>query len=148
MLADALLAYLHFLTVFALAWCLAREWTLLRDGGDLDVARLARVDAGFGVSAGLVLLTGALRAVFGAKGWAFYAHNPAFHAKLGLFVLVGLASIVPTLAFLRWRRQSRADAAWRVPGREWRAMRGWVAAELAALALIPLLAALMARGIR
>ena len=146
---DALLAYLHFLSIFALVWFLAREWLLLGAGAAaLDVARLARTDAGFGVAAGCVLLSGGARAAFGLKGWAFYAHNPVFHTKVGLFVLVGLISIVPTVMFLRWRRSSQSDAAWRVPVAEWTRARRYVLVEMHLLVLIPLAAVLMARGLR
>jgi putative membrane protein len=148
MWTDAILAYLHFAAIFALVWFLAKEWTLLRPGAaSLDLDRLVRADAGFGVLAGIVVATGAARAVWGAKGWAFYAHNPVFHLKLGLFVLVGLLSILPTRAFLRWRRARRADAAYRVPETEWRRARRWVVVELHLIALIPLAAVIMSRGL-
>jgi putative membrane protein len=145
---DAILAYLHFAAVFTLVWFLAKEWTLLRSGaGALDIERIARADAGFGILAGVVVATGALRAVWGAKGWSFYAHNPVFHLKVGLFVLVGLLSIMPTRAFLRWRRARRGDAAWQVPEAEWRRARRWVMVELHLIALIPLAAVIMSRGL-
>jgi len=70
-----------------------------------------------------------------------------FHLKLGLFVLVGLLSILPTRAFLRWRRVRNADASWRVPETEWRSARRWVAVELHLIALIPLAAVIMSRGL-
>jgi putative membrane protein len=149
MWTDAILAYLHFAAIFTLVWFLAKEWTLLRPGADaLDVERLVRADAGFGVLAAIVVATGAARAAFGLKGWSFYAHNPVFHLKIGLFVLVGLLSILPTRAFLRWRRARRSDPASRVPEMEWRSVRRWVAVELHLIALIPLAAVIMSRGLR
>ena len=149
MWTDALLAYLHYAAIFALIWFLAIEWNLLRSGAPaLDIDRLARIDAGFGLSAGLVFLTGAARAVYGLKGWSFYAHNPVFHLKIGLFVLVGLISILPTVAFLRWRKAHRADPTFRVPDAQWRRARLLVIAELHLVALIPLAAVIMARGLR
>lgn len=149
MWTDAILAYLHFAAIFTMIWFLAKEWTLLRCGVDaLDLERLAKADVGFGILAGLVLLTGATRAVFGIKGWSFYAHNPVFHLKVGLFVLVGLISIAPTLAFLRWRKARRADPAWRVPEAEWRRTIRFVLIELHLIAIIPLAAVVMARGLR
>lgn len=148
MWTDALLAYFHFAAIFAMIWLLSREWTLLRAGaGAVDVERIARADAGYGALAVVVVLSGALRAVYGLKGWAFYAHNPAFHLKITLFVLVGLLSILPTRAFLRWRRARRADAASHVPEAEWRAARRWILVELHLLALIPLAAVVMSRGL-
>ncbi|HEY6985595.1 MAG TPA: DUF2214 family protein [Rhodanobacteraceae bacterium] len=148
MWTDAILAYLHFAAIFTLIWFLAKEWTLLRTGAaNVDVERIALADAGFGIAAGAVLLTGALRAVYGAKGWAFYAHNPVFHVKVGLFVIVGLISIAPTLRFLRWRKTRRQDASFRVPDEEWRRVRRLVMIELHLVALIPLAAVIMARGL-
>ncbi len=148
MWTDAILAYLHFGAIFTLIWFLAKEWTLLRAGAaSVDVERLASADAGFGMSAGIVLVTGALRAAFGIKGWAFYAHNPAFHVKIGLFVLVGLISIAPTLMFLRWRKARRKDASFRVAETEWKRARRWIMIELHLVALIPLAAVIMARGL-
>lgn len=145
MWTDALLAYFHFASIFAMFWFLSKEWTVLRAAA-VDVERLARADAGYGAFAGIVLLSGALRAVYGLKGWAFYAHNPMFHLKVTLFVLVGLLSILPTRAFLRWRRARRADPAWRVPEAERRSARRWLLVELHLLALIPLAAVIMSRG--
>ena len=148
MWTDALLAYFHFAAIFTMIWLLSREWTLLRAGaGAADVERLVRADAGYGALAVVVVLSGALRAAYGLKGWTFYAHNPMFHFKITLFVLVGLLSILPTRAFLRWRRARRADPDWRVPEVEWRAARRWILVELHLLALIPLAAVIMARGL-
>lgn len=148
MWTDAILAYLHFAAIFSLLWFLAKEWTLLRAGAaNVDVERIAKADAGFGAMAALVLVTGALRAAFGAKGWPFYAHNPAFHVKITLFVIVGLVSIAPTLQFLRWRRARRADAAFRVSETEWTRARRFLMIELHLIALIPLMAVIMSRGL-
>jgi putative membrane protein len=148
MWTDAILAYLHFGAILALIWFLAKEWTLLRAGAaNVDIERIARADAGFGATAGLVLVTGALRAAFGAKSWAFYAHNPAFHAKITLFVIVGLVSIAPTLQFLRWRKARRADAAFEVSDAEWTRTRRFLMIELHLIALIPLAAVVMSRGL-
>jgi len=148
MWTDAVLAYFHFAAIFALLWFLAKEWTLLRAGAaNVDIERIATSDAWFGAMAGLVLVTGALRAAFGAKGWAFYAHNPAFHVKVTLFVIVGLISIAPTRQFLRWRKARRADAAFRVSDAEWTRARRFLMIELHLIALIPLFAVIMSRGL-
>jgi putative membrane protein len=148
MWTDAILAYLHFAAIFTFVWFLAKEWTLLRAGAaSLDLERLARADAGFGIAAGAVLVTGALRAACGIKGWTFYAHNPVFHVKIGLFVLVGLISIAPTLRFLRWRNARRNDASFRVSEPEWKSARRLLMIELHLVALIPLAAVIMARGL-
>lgn len=146
MLTDLLLATLHHLLVFGLSAMLVAEAVLLR--GRLDAAlvgRLARIDAGYGACAGLLLVVGACRVAFGVKGYAFYLHNPWFHAKLGAFVLVGLLSILPTLRFLRWRKAVRADASFAPGDAELLRLQGVLRLELALLAAIFVLAAAMAR---
>jgi len=145
---DAIFAYLHFVAIFALVWFLAKEWTLLKAGAErLDLRRLALADMGFGIAAGSVVLAGLSRLLWGAKPWAFYAHNPIFHTKMALFVVVGLISIWPTRAFLRWRKAAAADANFRVAESEWQRVKRIVLIEMHLLGLIPLLAVLMARGI-
>ena len=110
--------------------------------------RIANADLGFGLAAVAVLVTGALRVFYGAKGTAFYLHNPVFHVKVALFVLVGLVSIAPTLAFLRWRRAWTADAAFRITPHEYARVRRFILIELHLIALIPIAAVMMARGLR
>ena len=149
MWSDAILAYLHFASIFTLLWFLAKEWTLLNAGVErLDPRRLALADLAYFLAAMAVLATGLSRALLGAKPWAYYAANPVFHAKVTLFVLVALVSIKPTRAFMRWRKAAAADAAFRVDAGEWRLVRRLVIVELHLIALIPLAAVMMARGLR
>src|SRR3990167_4194629 len=101
-MAEAIAAYLHYLSIFLLFALLTLEHGLFKQPLDLQRARrLLRIDAAYGASAGLVLVTGAVRAVWFGKGLDYYLHNGLFHAKLGLFVLIGLLSILPTKLFLR-----------------------------------------------
>ena len=62
------------------------------------ISNASRVDAGYGAPRRRRAAHGS-RAVFGAKGWRSLRAIPRSNAKVGLFVLVGLNSIVPTLAF-------------------------------------------------
>ena len=145
MLADLSLAALHHLLVFGLVAMLVAEAVLLR--GPLDAAaigRLARIDGGYGACAGLLLAVGLCRLWFGAKGLDFYLHNPYFHTKLAAFVLVGLLSILPTLRFLRWRKEARQPD-FRPSTGELIRIRGILRIELVLLAAIFVLAAAMAR---
>lgn len=143
MWSDALLATFHHLTVGALLALLVAEIAMLARPLDADaLRRLGRVDGLYGLAALMVLVAGFTRALAGAKGFAFYSANPLFWTKLGLFVLIGLASIVPTVRYLRWRRARRLPTA-----EEQRNTRSWTWAQLAGLALIPVIAPMMARGI-
>ena len=145
---DALLAYLHFSAVFVLFAFLTVEAVLARN--ELDsraIGLLCRVDLWYVGAAAVALATGISRAIWGAKGWAFYAGDPIFWAKLGTFGAVVALSVPPALAFARWARKATAEAAYRVPESERKAMRRYLMWELHLAALIPLLAVAMARGL-
>jgi putative membrane protein len=148
MLLDATLAFLHFTAILLVAAFLAAEAMLLRgDLGANDLATLVRSDIGYAIAAVLALATGAARMAFGAKGPGFYTDNPLFWTKLAVFLAIGLVSIRPTLAYLGWRRAARAGAGFAVPAPEIRTARRYVLVELHLLALLPLAAVLMARGV-
>ena len=71
----------------------------------------------------------------------YYEHNAFFWAKLGTFALIGLLSVPPTLAYLRWRREGGAPDPQQVAG-----VRRLLWAEVLLFALLPIFAAAMARG--
>jgi putative membrane protein len=149
MIADALLAYAHYLTIFALASVLFAELVLLRPRLPADLYRRLRiVDRWYGITAVLVIASGLARLNLGVKGAAFYTHNPIFWTKMGLFVAVGLLSIAPTVAYIRWQKRAEPDGSLALEPVEFARTRGWIYAQLALFALIPLCATLMARGLR
>ncbi|NRF67869.1 DUF2214 family protein [Aquincola sp. S2] len=148
MLFDSLLAYAHFVALIGTASLLVAELLLARPNLRADaLLRLQRIDATYAAFAVATLATGALRIFFGLKGSAYYLSNPVFHAKFGLFVLVGLLSIPPTLRFIQWAKAARADAGFTPPADALKRVRRWLLIEVHLLALIPLLATLMAHGI-
>ena len=144
---EPLIAYLHYLSIILLGAFLTAELAVCRPPiGAAQVRQLPKLDIVFFGAAMLALATGLLRLFFYAKGLAFYLPNPAFIAKMALYVAIALISIVPTRRFIGWRRAldaggsaPDADAVSRV--------RRLLHLELALLALMPLLAVLMARGI-
>jgi putative membrane protein len=145
---SALFAFLHHLGAFALVSALTVEVVLL--GGEFTAAtarRLQRADAALGISAGVLLLVGLARVVYFEKGASYYFHNGAFLAKLAIFIAVALASVYPTIVFLSWRKAIRDGRAPSPSPGQLRTLRRLVHAELAAVVLIVLFAALMARGI-
>ena len=141
------IAYLHFVAIVLLFALLVLEHQLLLQPLDLARARsLYRADIGFGIVAGLVLLTGAARAMHFGKGLDYYLNNSVFHAKVGLFFAIALLSLYPTLNFFRWRSALKADRLPTFSPSQARRVILAVRIELLGLLLIPLLAALMARG--
>ena len=136
-----LFAFLHHAAAFALVAALAAQLVMLREALTPALARrLQRADMALGISAGIVLVAGLLRVFYFEKGAAYYFGNIAFIAKLAVFIAVALLSLYPTRTFLSWRRGPLPAAA---PAR----LRTVVHVELAAVVVILLCAALMARGI-
>ena len=147
MTLEAILAYLHLLAILTMVVFVASEAALCRVQwlNAAVVERLARVDRIYGFAALAVLATGLARTLLGVKGSAWYWSNPLLHMKLTLFVVVGLISIFPTLAFLRWRKALRADGS--LPDEAQIAKtRRLVMVQAHILAVIPLLAVFLARG--
>lgn len=147
MTLEAILSYLHLLAILTMVVFVASEAALCRVQwlNAAVVERLARVDRIYGFAALAVLATGLARTLLGVKGTAWYWSNPLLHMKLTLFVVVGLISIFPTLAFLRWRKALRADGS--LPDEAQIAKtRRLVMVQAHILAVIPLLAVFLARG--
>lgn len=143
---DLILAIAHHLAVFTYVAIFAAEFALLRPGlAGPRVLQLSRLDAAYGGLAGLVVVIGIVRVIFGSAGWEFYVGNVAFWLKLAAFVAMGLLSIQPTRAMIRWRKATAADAGFVPPDAEIRAARRFVHLEAAALAGIPLFAAAIPR---
>jgi putative membrane protein len=145
---DGLLHFAHFLCIFALAAMLAGETMLLRRSLSRQaVVQLQGVDRWYGITAGLVVVSGIALAVFGLKGPAYYMHNPIFWTKIGVFAVIALLSIVPTVAFLRWNKRLGTDGSLVLDDAEYGRLRGLLWIQIGLFTLLPLCAALMANGI-
>ena len=147
-MTDAIAASLHYLSIFVLFALLTCEHILFRpDLNHATAQRLLRIDMAYGVTAGLVLVTGAARVIWFGKGLDYYLHNWVFHAKVGLFILVGLLSILPTLTFFNWRNELLAGQAPTISPAQARRTIMVIRLELLLLVCLPFLASLMARGV-
>jgi putative membrane protein len=147
MMTDFVLASAHHIALLLLVALLASEAVLLSlaPSGQL-LKTLGRIDGLYGLSAVLLLLIGSSRLEWGAKGFSFYSGNWVFWTKIGLFVLIGLISITPTLRYIRWRRAFGSSGA--LPDvAAWAQTRKLVMAQLHLLPFVALAAAAMARGI-
>jgi putative membrane protein len=95
----------------------------------------------YGILAAAVIVVGFSRAIFAAKGWAYYSHNAFFWAKIATFAAIGILSVPPTLTFIRWRKSGA------LPGdADIRTVRRYLHVELGLFVLLPIFAAHMARG--
>jgi putative membrane protein len=145
---DALLAFAHFIAIFTLASLLAGELFVLRKMLPADMLRrLQGIDRWYGIVAGVVVLTGLGRLFLGAKGAAFYTHNPVFWTKMALFVAVALISIVPTVAYVRWNVRDSTDGSVVLDDAEFARLRGLLWLQVGLFLFIPLCASFMARGL-
>jgi putative membrane protein len=144
----ATFAFLHHLAAFTLVAALAVQFVLLRDEITVASARkLQAIDTIYGVAAVMLLIVGLGRVFHFEKGATYYFHTWTFIAKLSLFVLVGLLSILPTLAFRSWRGAVQQGQAPQVTAPQLQRLRAIVHLELVGVVLIILCAALMAKGI-
>lgn len=143
MTIEIILRYIHFISIFAIVSALVAEHLLLKkEMTPAEIKRLSIIDAVYGLAA-LTLLGAGLTLWLGGHGKPtdFYTNNWIFLLKVGLFTVVGLLSIYPTVFFIN-KRKSTADKI-AIP-----ALIVWmVRIELTILFIIPLLAGLMAKSI-
>ena len=106
MLTHWLLAAVHLLA-FALGfWAVLTRGTAFRRLAiGTGAARSVLVaDNIWGISAVVLLVTGGMRAFGGfEKGTDYYLHQPLFHIKMTLFVLILLLEIAPMVTLIKWR---------------------------------------------
>ncbi|CAN5710435.1 DUF2214 family protein [soil metagenome] len=147
MTLEAILAYLHLLAILTMVVFIASEAALCRVQwlNAAVVERLAKVDMIYGIAAIAVLATGIARTWWGVKGTAWYWTNPLLHVKLGLFIIVGVLSIFPTLTYFRWRKTLRSIGKLPVED-DINKSRRLVMMQAHLIALIPLVAVFLARG--
>lgn len=139
---DLAAAIGHHLLIFGLFGVLVAELALVKQGIDqAGVRRVATIDVWYGVLAVLILVVGFSRAVYAAKGWPYYSHNAFFWAKIATFVLIGLLSAPPTIAFARWRKSASAPTQSQIAS-----IRHFLWMEVALFPLLLIFAAAMARG--
>ncbi len=135
--------YLHLVSVITMIACLTAELAilqpvLLRN----QIKRIARVDSIYGLAA-IVAVGAGLTLWFGVGKGAEYYRNPVLHLKVGLVIIVGLISIIPTIYFIKQSKGNGEDQIALAPR-----IRKLVALQLIILAIVPLLATMMASGIR
>lgn len=145
---SAFFAILHHFAAFVLFAALVVEFVLLKPQPTLREARTIQVaDIAYGIAAGVILLAGLHRVFLFEKGSTYYFHTWTFNLKFGVFILIGLISIVPTLEFLRWRALTRQGKAPELTPALLRKLRMIVHLELLGIAIIIVCAVLMARGV-
>jgi putative membrane protein len=106
MLTHLFLAAIHLLALALGFWAvLARGTSLRRLADGVGEARSVLVaDNLWGISALILLVSGGMRAFGGfEKGTDYYLHQPLFHLKMTLFVLILLIEVAPMVTLIKWR---------------------------------------------
>ena len=135
--------YLHFISLIALSAAVFAQAFLLRpEMTRREIAQIQRVDILYAVMVVAVLATGFAQWFWVGKPSQFYSSNPIFHAKLTLFLIIGILSAWPSV-FLGRQRKGDSEETIEVP----KSVTLSVRAEVLLLILMPLLASLMARGV-
>lgn len=146
-MVDLILAIAHHLAVFTLVALLAAEFALLQPGIEgRRLAQLGAIDGAYGAVAGMVIVVGILRVVFGAAGAGYYLVNWVFWMKIVAFLLIGLLSIGPTVAIIGWRKEAKASPGFAPKADAIATARRFLVGEAVLLVFIPAFAAAMARG--
>ena len=106
MLTHWFLAAAHLLALVLGFWAVMARGTNFRrlaiGAGEARSVLIA--DNLWGISALILLVTGGMRAFGGyEKGTDYYLHQPLFHLKMTLFVLILLLEIAPMVSLIKWR---------------------------------------------
>jgi putative membrane protein len=141
-----IVAWIHYIGIMLLIASLLGEHLLLKPEMTVSEARTIRtLDIVYGASAAIVLVTGIVR-MFLEKGAAYYNHHIAFHILVGIFVIVALLSIYPTVIFLRWRSDVVAGRGQQLALAQFKKLQMIVRLEMTLLLLAPFFATWMAHG--
>lgn len=147
MTLEAILAAAHLLAILTAVVFVTSETAICRTDwfNAKVVRRLVTVDRIYLIGLAAVLLTGLARIFWGVKGSAYYWGDWLLHLKLGLFLVVVLLAIRPALTYRRWQRELDASGAL-PPAGEINAMRKQAFLAAHVIAVIPIVAAFLARG--
>ena len=139
-------AWIHYVAVMLLIASLLGEHLLLkRELTAAEARTVQRLDIIYGGSATLVLVTGVMR-MYLEKGATYYIQNGPFHALLGVFIVVALLSIYPTVVFLRWRADTRAGRGQQLEAGQFKKIQMILRLEMTLMLVAPFFATWMAHG--
>ena len=145
---SALLAYLHFGAMMLLAAFGTVEFMMLKRNLDAKaVVALSRVDMVYVTCGVVVLLSGAVRLGTAQEGVIYFGGNVLFWLKLLLFSALALTSLFMSWRYSRWAHLARMDLSFYVSPADAASTLLLVKFQLVLLAIVPLLAVLMVRGI-
>lgn len=144
---SAIVAYLHYLGLMLSFGSLIVECLYFKKDITVREAKIVGIaDGVYGFSATMILVTGILRVLYFGKGSDYYLDNTFFWVKIGLFIVVGLLSLYPTITFIFWWIKDLIhDKLPTIKPNQFKIISWSIRGELVGFSLIPLMAAIMAR---
>ena len=145
---TSLVAYGHFVSLAGVvATLVAERLTIKPNMTPEEEDFLAAADIGYGIFGAIIAYTGYLRAVQYEKGFGFYSHEPLFWLKIAFVGIWGASSFFNTVTIVR-RAIDKRNGKFEPMGEKLAARMIQICnAELVAVAIIPLTATFMARGV-
>ena len=145
---SALAAYGHYISLIGILGCImAERLTIKPNMSEEEEDFVAAADIGLGVFGVGVAYSGYLRTVEFEKGFDFYAHEPLFWLKIAFVGVFGASSFFNTVVIIQ-RAVAKRNGNFTPMGEKLsNRMIRICNAELTAIAIIPLTATFMARGV-
>lgn len=146
---SALAAYGHYLSIIVIVASIMTERLTVKPAMSIEEEkRMGAADIMTGIAGTALLVSGYYRATAYGKGWDFYAHEPIFWLKMTFLGIFGALSLFPTITIIQRTVQIQQRGSIEPMSEELASrMKQILNAELSALAVIPLTACLMARGV-
>ena len=147
-LKSAGIAYIHYLSfMFCFAALVVERKVLKPDPSREEAITILISDVIYGLAGLSLLISGILRVLYFGQGSQFYTENPLFWIKVGIFLVVGLLSLYPTINYLLWIIPLRKGEVPKLSDKLCKRLGLILNFELIGFASLPLLATFMARGI-
>jgi Predicted membrane protein len=149
MISEAILSYLHLSAILAMVVFITSEGAICRPEwfNAAVLKRMLRVDLIYMICGAAVAITGVTRIILGAKGTDWYIAQPMLHAKVLLFLIVGIYSVRVSIALQKWQGRFEDENGALPDEAEIRRVRRMILIEAHLIMIIPLFAVLFARGI-
>ena len=145
---SSLTAYIHYLgIILCFAALLFERLKLKVNLNRNEVIAIIVADVVYGIAGLAILITGILRVNYFGQGSQFYTSNPIFWVKVGLYIIVGLLSLYPTITYILWAIPLSKNKLPTISEKIVKRFKFIITTELFGFATIPLFATLMARGI-
>nr|YP_009530288.1 hypothetical protein PMNZ_011 [Paulinella micropora]AXY62977.1 hypothetical protein PMNZ_011 [Paulinella micropora] len=148
LIGNATISYIHYLGVMICLSSLVLQRKLIQTSlSKYDFSLIIVSDIAYGIASLLVLISGILKVLYFGKTSIFYIENPLFWWKIGIYLAIGGLSLYPTVTYVLWiiplLRGNIPNVNQQVISR----LSLILNTEIFAFIIVPLLAALMTRGI-